>query len=66
MTKEMARALLKQYTRIMTIADRMWDKGDTDSYDEYLREAFTLDRVINELGYTFKKSFEGNYVIVEM
>lgn len=65
MTQEMAKVMIKQYTVYMNMADKFWDKGDTDKYDYYLQLGFTLNRVLGELGYEFKKAFSGEYVIVE-
>lgn len=65
MTKEMATAMIKNYTKYAELANKAYDDGDLEEFGKWLDCANALRTVVEELGYTFRKSWDGQYVIVE-
>jgi len=66
MTEKTAQAFIRHYTMIMEKADKAWEQEDISAYDGCLKETVALEMVINDLGFTFRKSYDGTYVIVEI
>lgn len=66
MTQEMVTAMIKTYTRFMKLSDKAYDEGNIEGYTKWLDCALALDIVAKEFHCTFKKTWDGQYVIVEM
>lgn len=66
LTEEMASAMIKHYTCFIENADKAWEEQDIVAYEGCLRQSTALEMVINDLGFAFRKSYDGTYVIVEI
>lgn len=65
MTEEMATAMIESYTKFMERFEKAYDAGSQEDVDKWLSMASALDITIKEIGFTFKKTWDGKYVIVE-
>ena len=66
MTEEMASAMINSYSKFMELADKAYDAGNMTAFDKWIVSANAIDALANEFKLTFRKTWHGEYVLVEI
>ena len=65
MTQEIAEAMTQLYGLNMEHFNKFFDEGNIEKADNHLNAATSLSVVLCQLGYEFKETWDGKYVIVK-